>query len=193
MKHKFNIGDRVKVLKGFYIGMEGKVIEFHKTQIGKRKGLAYLVKHDDNTVPDGLYWSNELEPLARNETGSEIPSKLLTKSRFAVVETACEENKDGVIYVPFVPVEPCHLITNETTQEEIRSWDPEAYDFRENYAKQHRVCPKCGSRNFSTTLVGYPLHKDHMETYKDLNRIECYNCGWKGIGHDLVPEKDNNE
>ena len=197
MKHKFNIGDRVKVLKGFYVGMEGKVIEFHKTQIGKQKGLAYLVKHDDNTVPDGLYWSNELEPLARNETGSGIPSKLLTKSRFAVVETACEKNekKDdgGFIYAPFIPVEPCHLITNETTQEEIRSWDPEAYDFRENYAKQHRVCPKCGSRNFSTTLVGYPLYKDHMETYKDLNRIECYNCGWKGVRHDLVPEKDNNE
>ena len=207
MKHKFNIGDRVKVLKGFYVGMEGNVIEFHKTQIGKRKGLAYLVKHDDNTVPDGLYWSNELEPLARNETGSEIPSKLLTKSRYAIVdpqyfpENMYEEihiddkKKDasGVVYAPFIPVEPCHVITDETTQEEIRSWDPEAYDFRENYAKQHRVCPKCGSRNFSTTLVGYPLHKDHMETYKDLNRIECYNCGWKGIGHDLVPEKDNNE
>jgi len=173
MKHKFNIGDRVKVLNGFYVGMEGKVIEFHKTQIGKRKGLAYLVKHDDNTVPDGLYWTNELKLVGK-----------ISKTK---------EGEPGVIYCPYVMAETCHTITNETSEEEIRSWDPEAYDFRENYAKQHKVCPKCGSRNFSTTLVGYPLYKDHMETYKDLNRIECYNCGWKGVRHDLVPEKDTNE
>ena len=60
MKHKFNIGDKVQVLNGFYVGMLGVVKDYHYATIGKRKGVAYIVKHNDNTVPDGLYWSNEL-------------------------------------------------------------------------------------------------------------------------------------
>ena len=61
MKHKFNIGDTVVVINGRYAGTEGVVREYHHSTIGKRKGITYLVKHNDNTIPEGLYWVNELK------------------------------------------------------------------------------------------------------------------------------------
>jgi hypothetical protein len=51
-----------------------------------------------------------------------------------------------------------------------------------DYRKKHCCCPKCGSQNYETTTVGFYL--------KDTNKVVCY-CGWKGIGNELVSEKEN--
>ena len=171
MKHKFNIGDKVLVLKGFHVGMEGKVIKFHKAEIGKRKGLAYLVKHNDNTVPDGLYWATELKLLEVHKTN---------------------EDPAEVFHAPYV-YEDMLPESERSTPGERRKRNEEYDKFMENYRKQHRVCPKCGSKHYSTTLVGFAYNCEHPETYKDLNSVTCYVCGWRGVRHELVPEKDTNE
>lgn len=63
------------------------------------------------------------------------------------------------------------------------------YDkFIKKYNDEHYCCPKCGSRNFSCTLAGYIVDTDHPEEYKDKNRVECHNCNWEGIYHDLAPK-----
>ena len=58
----------------------------------------------------------------------------------------------------------------------------------DQYGKDHEVCPKCGSDHYSTTLMGYCLDMNNKEAYKDLNQIECQNCGYICTAHDLVPK-----
>lgn len=56
------------------------------------------------------------------------------------------------------------------------------------YAKKHCVCPNCYSKNYSCTLAGFIYDPEHPENYKDKNQVDCLNCGWTGIKHDLIPE-----
>jgi len=53
----------------------------------------------------------------------------------------------------------------------------------ENYCKQHKCCPRCGGQSITRTLSG-----NISEPLADRNSAVC-DCGWKGIVHDLVPEK----
>ena len=64
-------------------------------------------------------------------------------------------------------------ITNKTTEKEIRSWNPMHYDFMEKYHKEHAVCPKCGSKHYTHTIVGYIYDSTHPENYKDKNSVTC--------------------
>ena len=65
--------------------------------------------------------------------------------------------------------------------------DKQYDDFMEEYYKQHECCPKCGSDDHISTLVGYVLNMDRKEEYKDLNKCECLKCGDKHSAHDRVP------
>lgn len=60
-------------------------------------------------------------------------------------------------------------------------------EFMNKYDKEHSCCPKCGSKNFSSTLVGYIYNPEKPEEYKDRNSVKCFDCGWRGIRHDMVP------
>ena len=95
----------------------------------------------------------------------------------------------GIRYGKYLPTKNVKLI-NGHTEEEIRSWNPTYHDFMDKYHKEHAVCPKCGSRHLSSTLVGYLYNSKYPERYKDCNRTLCMDCGWSGIRHDLVPEKE---
>ena len=171
MKHKFNIGDKVLVLTGFYVGTEGKVIEFHKTQIGKRKGLVYVVKHNSDAVADGLYWATELKLLEVHKT-KEAPAE--------------------VFYAPYVYEDMLPESERSTPEERLKR--NEEYDkFMEDYHNKHAVCPKCGSTHYTHTLAGYIFDKTHPENYKDKNSVTCNECGWHGIIDDLVSKKDINK
>jgi hypothetical protein len=94
------------------------------------------------------------------------------------------EGKPGVIYGPYIPLE-----MKESDDESRKRYN----QFMTEYRKQHRVCPKCGSRDYNMTLVGYIFDERHPEEYKDRNACRCNNCGWGGIVHDLVPEKETVE
>ena len=61
-------------------------------------------------------------------------------------------------------------------------------DFMKIYHKRHRVCPQCYSKNYSHTLAGYIFDENNPEAYKDNNHVDCFDCGWKGTVHQLVPE-----
>jgi transcription elongation factor Elf1 len=61
--------------------------------------------------------------------------------------------------------------------------------FMEEYGKNHKCCPVCGSKNYSTTLVGCIFDNNHPDAYVDRNRVSCHNCGWVGIRHQMVPEE----
>lgn len=87
------------------------------------------------------------------------------------------EIKNNVVYTPW--------ISGEMINEEREKYN----QFMIDYHKQHRVCPKCGSRDYRTTLLGFIFDERHPEDYKDKNSCQCNNCGWNGIVHNLVPEK----
>ena len=61
-------------------------------------------------------------------------------------------------------------------------------DFMKDYDKMHKCCPVCGSKHHSTTFVAYLYNQNHPEKYVDRNKVECCNCGWIGIKHEMVPE-----
>lgn len=54
------------------------------------------------------------------------------------------------------------------------------------YRKLHERCPQCGGNNIETTCVGYIMADP--STYENRNRATCQ-CGWRGVVHDMVPEK----
>jgi len=49
-------------------------------------------------------------------------------------------------------------------------------DFMIQYYNDHKYCPKCGSDEYSSTLMGYALDLDDKASYKDLNRCTCGQC-----------------
>jgi len=60
--------------------------------------------------------------------------------------------------------------------------------FKEEYKKNHKMCPKCNTLQHSTTLVAYVLDMDKKEEYKNLNKCVCTNCGNIHTTHDRVAE-----
>ncbi len=64
----------------------------------------------------------------------------------------------------------------------------EAEAFRDRYKKEHAVCPKCFSDAHMSTLAGFALHLDNLESYRDLNECRCMRCGDKHLAHDRVPK-----
>lgn len=92
------------------------------------------------------------------------------------VLVACKSegnNEAGVIFADYIPI-----LTNER--------NPEYDAFMKQYTLDHARCPKCGSKAHSTTYVGYILHMDRKDEYKDLNRCVCSNCGDVHTTHDRV-------
>ena len=80
----------------------------------------------------------------------------------------------GIIYVPYV--------MKEHTDESLKEYN----EFKSEYKKQHKFCPKCGSESPSTTLMGYIVNWDKKEEYKDLNRCVCQECGDVHTTHERV-------
>lgn len=83
-----------------------------------------------------------------------------------------------VFYAPFIMC--------DHTEKTLKEYN----EFMSKYRAQHCCCPKCGSKNYSTTLAGYIFNSEHPEEYKNKNAVNCLDCGWRGIIYDLVPEKD---
>ena len=54
------------------------------------------------------------------------------------------------------------------------------------YHEKHKHCPKCGSKGYMSTLMGYVLHMDKKDDYKDLNNCTCSDCGDHHTTHDRV-------
>lgn len=114
----------------------------------------------------------------------------ISKGRYALVDVSIgdeiktfqvhksEPSKAKVFYAPFIMC--------EHTEKTLKEYN----DFMFKYRTQHCCCPKCGSKNYSTTLAGYIFNSEHPEEYKNKNAVNCLDCGWRGIIHDLVPEKD---
>lgn len=96
---------------------------------------------------------------------------------YSVHKTAPGEMK--TILAPYV-------MAGESDDEEYRKRRDEFY---QKYREEHRCCPNCGSRNYTMTLLGIPLNLDKADEYRDINSCHCQDCGWRGIRHDLVPEK----
>lgn len=71
----------------------------------------------------------------------------------------------------------------EVTPEVLRA----IYDeFMEKYHKEHSLCPKCKGKACKTTLVGYTFNYNNPESYKDLNKCTCLECGDKHLKHDRI-------
>ncbi len=49
-------------------------------------------------------------------------------------------------------------------------------EFMKDYKVKHEVCPKCGTKDHTSTLMGYIFNSSNPNEYKDLNRCTCVNC-----------------
>jgi len=85
-----------------------------------------------------------------------------------------KKEKSRYIYAPYV----CVTSTDGPSKEYT--------DFMSQYNKDHEVCPKCGTKEHTTTLMGYILDMDNKEKYKDLNNCKCSNCGDVHTCHERV-------
>ena len=61
-------------------------------------------------------------------------------------------------------------------------------EFMEKYRKEHEVCPKCGGKEHTTTLMAYTMFSDVRELYRDLNSCKCQRCGDVHTAHERVPK-----
>lgn len=89
-----------------------------------------------------------------------------------------KNGEQGIICVPWV--------IKEHTIESLKDYN----SFMKKYEKQHKLCPKCGSKEYTTTLISYPLYSDRREEYKDLNSCWCCECGHIHIYHDRISKKE---
>lgn len=55
------------------------------------------------------------------------------------------------------------------------------------YNLLHQNCPECGSDLIEQTCMGF-IYTD-LESAYDGNRASCHKCGWHGIVHNLVGDK----
>lgn len=86
----------------------------------------------------------------------------------------------GVVYADYKPVigvDELEFLTEERK---------EYKNFLKEYKINHAKCPKCGAESQSTTYIGYILHMDKKDEYKDLNRCVCSECGDVHTTHDRV-------
>ena len=72
--------------------------------------------------------------------------------------------------------------TGEHSEESLKDYN----DFMRSYKEQHKFCPKCKAISHTTTLMGYVLHSDKREEYKDLNSCVCQECGDYHTFHERV-------
>lgn len=105
--------------------------------------------------------------------GSKEP-KILTPEEFA-------NGEQGYIYAPW--------IMKEHTEESLKDYN----EFMAKYRTEHEVCPKCGEKGHSTTLMGYPLHSDRREEYKDLNTCVCSKCKDRHSAHERISAEQFNK
>jgi DNA-directed RNA polymerase subunit M/transcription elongation factor TFIIS len=110
-------------------------------------------------------------PLKKRKSG-----KSYVNEAFVMSKKLNDDITPGIIYAPFVL---------QTRTEPNPDYDK----FMKKYHRDHSRCPNCGSNKMKTTLMGYPLHMDRKEDYKDLNSVSCEKCGYRGKRHDLVPKK----
>lgn len=89
-------------------------------------------------------------------------------------------NEPGAIYTDYIPVIDSNDL--EFLTEERKEYKKVI----KQYNLDHALCPKCGAKSHSTTYVGYILHMDRKDEYKDLNRCVCSNCGDVHTTHDRV-------
>lgn len=59
----------------------------------------------------------------------------------------------------------------------------------ETYNQQHQRCPRCGGLDITRTWSGE--RDTRGEPYRDNDGAACKSCGWDGIVHYLVPEKQD--
>lgn len=84
-----------------------------------------------------------------------------------------EEGSQGYVFAPYIM---------ETVSRPSREY----LKFMKKYKKNHECCPKCGTKEYTTTLVGYIFNSEDKGNYKDLNICVCANCGDKHTVHDRV-------
>lgn len=61
-------------------------------------------------------------------------------------------------------------------------------EFMDKYEEEHALCPKCKGKAVKTTLLGFTFSYDYPETYKDLNKCTCLECGDKHLKHERLPK-----
>ena len=88
------------------------------------------------------------------------------------------KQESGVVYMNYIPV----IIPAGKDRPSKKEHD----DFIQRYNNDHEYCPKCGSNKYSITYVGYILNLDDKESYKDLNRCICSDCGDRHTKHDRL-------
>ncbi len=77
--------------------------------------------------------------------------------------------------------------------------DPDLYIPKIKYARQHKenyynvlhvCCPECGCDRYSSTYLGFIVNPENPDSFVDSNDVQCAECGWKGITHDLVRRQE---
>jgi DNA-directed RNA polymerase subunit M/transcription elongation factor TFIIS len=101
----------------------------------------------------------------------------MIKTKYKNCEITINKTSDIKCVPVFLP-----YIMGSHTEESLKEYN----DFMEEYENKHQYCPKCGSDDCITTLVGYILNRDKKEEYKDLNICTCMKCGDKHTFHDRV-------
>ena len=92
-------------------------------------------------------------------------------------------DKVGIIYADYLPV------IGGDEFEFLMEGRIECKNFLKEYKINHAKCPKCGAESHSTTYVGYILHMDKKDEYKDLNKCVFSECGNVHTTHDRVKLK----
>ena len=91
-------------------------------------------------------------------------------------------DKQGLIYMPYVCVENINPKPDQVYEK-----------FMKQYDNKHELCPKCGSKEHISTLMGYLFDRNNKDDYKDLNTCNCLNCGDVHTFHERISISEFNK
>jgi len=102
----------------------------------------------------------------------------LIEKKLAIEKPFVSNLEEGLFYAPYVLM--------EHTEESLKKHE----SFMDEYYKKHELCPNCGHKGHTTTLIGYPLIVGEEENYQDKNICVCTNCGDRHITHDRISKEE---
>ena len=165
-------------ITGEWLSYFSKIIEKGINKIGEVDGVSIYQDeyHPDKTL--SIQFENggtEIKYIISKYDDISIFENI--KKQIGELNTKHKEFKkaeSGYIYCPYVMA--------EHTKESLDVYNT----FMLEYKNKHEVCPKCGTKEHSSTLVGYILNSDKREEYKDLNICNCISCGDVHKTHDRI-------
>ncbi len=163
----------------------------------KKFDLSNIKKDTEDIILTATWVPSHEELLEPLQKKLEKDKNLLLRLKAEIINRSSTEDKDLInLLKEIVEFMDDHLsgkeIANDMDSEIISEMfisegRIKVQKFRDQYYKDHKLCPKCRSTHHNQDYgPATVLQIDSPETYVDICGVKCLDCNWTGIVDDLI-------